>query len=65
MIAEAEQIFIQNKLYYRAIKLNIKLFRWERALELALNFKLHIDTVLGYRKKYLESIGKEESNKKF
>ena len=33
---EALQILIQAKLYYRAIKLNIKLYRWERALDLAL-----------------------------
>jgi intraflagellar transport protein 80 len=44
---EAEQILLQAKLYYRAIKLNIKLFRWDRALEIATNQKSHIETVLG------------------
>ena len=48
-INEAEQILLQAKLYYRAIKMNIKLFRWERALDLAVKHKTHIDTVVGFR----------------
>jgi len=62
---EAEHGLLQAKLYYRAIKLNIKLFKWDRALELAVNNKTHIETVLAYRKRYLERVGKEETNKKF
>jgi intraflagellar transport protein 80 len=62
---EAEQVLLQAKLYYRAIKMNIKLYKWERALDIALNNKKHIDTVLGYRKKYLEKHGKEENLDKF
>jgi len=31
-IPEAEAILIQHRLFYRAIKLNIKLYRWDRAL---------------------------------
>ena len=62
---EAEQIYIQNKLFYRAIKMNIKLFKWDRALELAQTHKTHLDTVVAYRKKYLSRIGKEEVDKKF
>jgi hypothetical protein len=34
-------------LFYRAIKLNIKLFRWDRALEIAQNNKVHVETVVG------------------
>ena len=64
-IDDAENILIQGKLIYRAIKININLFRWDRALNLALNFKTHIDTVLAYRQKYLESVGLEEVNSKF
>ncbi|MEW5301900.1 MAG: hypothetical protein WDW36_004725 [Sanguina aurantia] len=50
---EAEAILIQAGLIYRAIKLNIKLFNWERALDLALQYKQHSDTVLYYRQRYL------------
>lgn len=40
---------------FRAIKLNIKLFRWERALMLAQQYKQHIETVLWYRRRYVYS----------
>ena len=45
--------------------MNIKLYHCDRALELATNYKVHLDTVVAYRKRYLERIGKEETNKKF
>lgn len=60
---EAEQIYVQNKFYYRAIRMHIDGYRWERALKLARDFKCHLDTVVAYRKRYLERIGKEETNK--
>jgi len=64
---EAERIFLEGSppLLYRAIKMNIKLFRWERALELAVKHKSHIDTVLAYRAKYLERFEKQESDPRF
>lgn len=64
-INEAETILIQAKLYYRAIKMNIKLYWWERALDLALKYKTHLDTVIGFRKQYLEQMGKTEDSDKF
>jgi len=64
-INEAEQILVQAKLYYRAIKMNIKLFRWDRALDLAIKHKTHVDTVLAFRQKYLEDCKKEETNDRF
>lgn len=62
---EAEQILLGAKLYYRAIKMNIKLFRWERALEIAISQKKHIDTVLAYRRRFLERSAREENIEKF
>jgi len=64
---EAEAILLQAKppLLYRAIKMNIRLFRWNRAMEIALKNKKHVDTVLGYRARYLERFGKVETNAKF
>jgi len=59
---EAEQILLTAGLHYRAIKLNIKLFNWERALDLALRHNVHVDTVLGYRQRYLKSFTKEETS---
>eukprot|EP00736_Rhodelphis_marinus_P011395 Rmarinus@m.26807 len=62
---EGEAILLQASLLYRAIKLNIKLFRWDRALEIAVSHKTHLDTVLAYRKRYLDSFGLSETNKRF
>jgi len=62
---EAEQILLQAQLYYRAIKLNIRLFNWERALDLAKRYDVHIDTVCAYRQKSLQTFGKEERIKEF
>ena len=64
---EAERILLQASppLAYRAIKLNINLFRWARALELALKHKVHVETVLAYRQKYLQSFERDEVNPKF
>ncbi|CEF69620.1 Intraflagellar transport protein 80 homolog [Strongyloides ratti] len=63
-ISEAETILLQSKYYFRAIFLNIQMYRWDRALQLALQYNMHIDTVLGYRQRYLEDIGVEETNEK-
>ena len=63
-IPEAEQILLQARLYYRAIKLNIKMYKWDRALEIALQNKTHVDTVIAYRKRFLQMYGKEETNDK-
>jgi intraflagellar transport protein 80 len=64
-INEAEQILLQAKLVYRAIKMNVKLFRWDRALDLAIKHKTHVDTVLAFRQKYLEDCRKDEDNARF
>ena len=63
-IPEAEQILLQARLYYRAIKLNIKMYKWDRALEIAIQNKTHVDTVIAYRKRFLQMYGKEETNDK-
>lgn len=64
---EAEKLLLQAQppLLYRAIKLNINLFRWERALEIAQLGKQHIDTVVGYRQRFLATMGKKETSDKF
>lgn len=43
----------------------MRLFRWSRALDLAVKHKTHVDTVLGYRGKYLARVGKKETDKRF
>jgi len=64
-IPEAEQILLQARLYYRAIKLNIKMYKWDRALEIAVQNKTHVDTVVAYRQRFLQMYKKQETNEKF
>ena len=45
--------------------MNIKLYRWERALDIAVNNKTHVDTVVAYRSRFLEQYKKEEDLDKF
>ena len=64
---DAERILLQASppLVYRAIKMNITLYRWGRALDIAMKHRSHVDTVIGYRQRYLEQFGKTESEQKF
>lgn len=64
---EAEKILLEASppLVYRAIKMNIRLFRWQRALDIATKYKTHIDTVLGYRERFLSKLNRAETNAKF
>jgi len=62
---EAETILLQSSLYYRAIKMWIRLYNWDRALELAVTHTTHVDTVLMHRQRYLKMVDKEETNKHF
>jgi intraflagellar transport protein 80 len=52
-------------MYYRAIKLNIKLYRWDRAVQLVKKFKVHADTLLAYRDRYLKSMDSDEKKEIF
>ena len=64
---EAERILLQASppLVYRAIKMNIRLYRWSRALEIALKHRTHVATVLAYRKAHLDDFVKAETDAKF
>ncbi|KAI8926289.1 WD40-repeat-containing domain protein [Entophlyctis helioformis] len=62
---EAESILLSANLIYRAIRMWINLFNWDRALDLALKYKTHVDTVLYFRDKYLKTLGRSETNKRF
>ncbi|XP_078102173.1 intraflagellar transport protein 80 homolog isoform X2 [Sander vitreus] len=64
-VQEAEATLLQAGLIYQAIRVSIDLFNWERALELAVKHKTHVDTVLAYRGKFLQTFGRKETNKRF
>lgn len=67
MPEEAERILLQASppLIYRAIKVNLNLFRWNRALDLAIKHKQHVETVLAYRQKYLDEFERDETDQRF
>ena len=62
---EAEAILLQAGLIFRAIETNIRLFNWDRALELAVQHKTHVDTVIYFRNVFLEQAGRPETNARF
>jgi len=62
---DAENILLSAGLIFRAILLNIYLHQWEKALDLAVKHKTHVDTVLAYRIKHLNRFDKEENIKKY
>ncbi|XP_067950090.1 intraflagellar transport protein 80 homolog isoform X2 [Watersipora subatra] len=62
---DAEGILLAAGLYFRAIMMNIELYNWDRALELAVKHKTHVDTVLAYRQKYLKRFEREETSQRF
>lgn len=62
---EAETLLLQSGLIYQAIQINIQLYNWERALELAVKHRTHVDTVLAYRHQFLQDFGKKETDPRF
>ena len=62
---EAEKTLVKSKEYFRAIMLNIDLFRWERAIQIAKKYNTDLETVLAFRKKYLDQAGKQEDSTYF
>jgi len=41
------------------------MYKWERALEIAIQNKTHVDTVVAYRQRFLQMYKKPETNDKF
>ncbi|CAB3409258.1 unnamed protein product [Caenorhabditis bovis] len=64
-IGDAEVYLERNGHPFRALMINIQMFRWKRALEIALKSKDFLEVVMGYRAKYLQNIGKKESDPMF
>ncbi|XP_012280148.1 intraflagellar transport protein 80 homolog [Orussus abietinus] len=61
----AEGILLQNGLVSEAINTNIKMYNWNRALELAIRHKKLLEEVLAARKEYLRVLDKKETNQSY
>ncbi|RWS22795.1 hypothetical protein B4U80_04886, partial [Leptotrombidium deliense] len=66
-VREAENILLVAGYVLRAIMLNIDLYYWEKALDLAMKYNKnnYIDIVLYYRQQFLERFDKSEDSQKF
>ncbi|KAI6204717.1 Intraflagellar transport protein 80-like protein [Aphelenchoides besseyi] len=62
---EAESTLLKSGRIFRAIMLNIEMFKFEKALDLAVKHKMHVDSVLGYRARYLNETGRKETDSRF
>ena len=45
--------------------MNIKMYKWDRALEIATQNATHVDTVVAYRQRFLEGQNRPEDNERF
>ncbi|XP_076064271.1 intraflagellar transport protein Oseg5 [Oratosquilla oratoria] len=64
-VLDAEGIYLHAGLHFRAIMLNLSTYNFERALELAVKYRTHVDTVIAYRQRYLGRFQKKETNEQF
>jgi len=64
-LAEAETILLQAALPAQAIRLNLQMFSFERALDLATKHNTDIDIVLTARRQYLQQFGWSETIPRF
>ncbi|KAI6222302.1 Intraflagellar transport protein 80-like protein [Aphelenchoides fujianensis] len=64
-IREAETNLAKSGRIFRAIMLNIEMFRFDKALDLAVKHRMHVDTVLGFRGRFLEQTGRREEDARF
>ncbi|XP_020293315.1 intraflagellar transport protein 80 homolog isoform X2 [Pseudomyrmex gracilis] len=61
----AEGLLLQNGLIKEAIRINIEVYNWNRALELTIRHKKYLQEILQARTKYLRNIDKNEINQSF
>ncbi|KAL6734894.1 hypothetical protein Aduo_005385 [Ancylostoma duodenale] len=64
-VSEADSLLEKGGSVYRAVMLNIIMLRWSRALDIAVKHNQFLEVVIGYRQRYLEKLGREESDEKF
>uniref|UniRef100_A0A1I7UPT7 Clathrin heavy chain n=1 Tax=Caenorhabditis tropicalis TaxID=1561998 RepID=A0A1I7UPT7_9PELO len=64
-LADADVLLERNGHSFRALMLNIQMFKWKRALEIGFKNKQWLVIVMGYREKYLKNCGQKESDPMF
>ncbi|CAI2355604.1 unnamed protein product [Caenorhabditis sp. 36 PRJEB53466] len=64
-VADADVLLERNGQSFRSLMLNVQMFKWKRALELAVKNKQWLEIVIGYREKYLKNCGLKETDPQF
>ncbi|EPB73396.1 hypothetical protein ANCCEY_07511 [Ancylostoma ceylanicum] len=64
-VSEADLLLEKGGSVYQAVMLNVIMLRWPRALDIAVKHNQFLEVVIGYRQRYLEKLGREESDEKF
>jgi intraflagellar transport protein 80 len=64
-INEAEEILIQGGCIFRAVKMNLSMGRWDRALAIAKRSGKFVEVVAAYRTKYCRDMKIEEPDQEF
>ncbi|KER26913.1 hypothetical protein T265_13899, partial [Opisthorchis viverrini] len=62
---DAEGVLLQAGLYFRAIMLHLNSYNWNRAIELAMKYKLALDIVLSMRQAYLQQANRTETLERY
>ncbi|GMT31555.1 hypothetical protein PFISCL1PPCAC_22852 [Pristionchus fissidentatus] len=63
--AEADVILEKAGHAFRALMLNVTAFKWDRAIEIAIKHPDLLEVVIGYRQRYLQEMGRQETIDKF
>ncbi|KAK8841415.1 Intraflagellar transport protein 80 [Tritrichomonas musculus] len=64
-VNEAEDILIQGGCIFRAVKMNISLGRWDKALAIAKRTNKFVEVVAAYRTEFLKELDMEETDQNF
>jgi intraflagellar transport protein 80 len=64
-VNEAEEILIQGGCVFRAVKMNVSMGRWDRALAIAKRSGKFVEVVAAYRTKYCKDMKIEEPDPEF
>ena len=64
-VNEAEEILIQGGCIFRAVKMNISVGRWDKALAIAKRTNKFVEVVAAYRTEFLKEMNMEETDKDF
>ncbi|OHT07478.1 hypothetical protein TRFO_24303 [Tritrichomonas foetus] len=64
-VNEAEEILIQGGCIFRAVKMNISMGRWDKALAIAKRTNKFVEVVAAYRTEFLKEMNMEETDQNF